>query len=61
MEGSTTATAASIVQAATTALTTVQGNAMDMIAGVVPVAIVVMGAVLVVRIGIRVFKSVTGR
>lgn len=52
------ATIASISQAATTALTEIQGDALNMIASVVPVAIVIMGAVLVVRIGIRTFKSV---
>lgn len=32
-----------------------------MISSVVPVAVVIMGAVLVVRIGIRAFKSVAGK
>lgn len=52
------ATIASISQAATSALTQIQGDALSMIASVVPVAIVIMGSVLVVRIGIRTFKSV---
>lgn len=54
-------TVSSITQAATTALTSLQGDALSMIASVVPVAIVIMGAVLVVRIGIKAFKSISGR
>lgn len=60
MEG-TAATVDSIITSASTAITTMQGNALTMIQTVVPLAIVVMSSVLVVRIGIRVFRQITGR
>lgn len=60
LEGSV-ATVDSIITAAGSAITTMQGNALSMIQTVVPLAIVVMSAVLVVRIGIRVFRQITGR
>lgn len=45
----------------TTALSTVQSEAMSLIASVLPYALAIMGAVVVVMIGIRVFKRVAGR
>lgn len=58
-EGSTTISA--ITSAVTTALAGVQSDAMSLIASVLPYALTVMGAVIVVSIGIRVFKRVAGR
>lgn len=54
-----TATVATITQAASTALTTLQGDALNMIATVVPLGLVIMGAVMVIRIGIKTFKAVS--
>lgn len=50
-----------ITNAVKTALATVQSDATGLIGDVLPYALAVMGAVLVVSIGIRVFKRVTGR
>ena len=51
MEGVTTAL--------TTGITTIASSATDAIAKVLPVALPVMGAIVVVTIGIRVFKKFT--
>ena len=51
MEGVTTAL--------TTGITTIASNATDAIAKVLPVALPVMGAIVVLTIGIRVFKKFT--
>lgn len=45
-----------IQTAVTGALTTVQSDAMGMIAAVLPYALAIMGAIVVVTIGIRAFK-----
>lgn len=50
-----------ITNAVKAALATVQSDALGLIGDVLPYALAVMGAVLVVSIGIRVFKRVTGR
>ena len=50
-----------ITTAVKTALATVQSDATSLIGDVLPYALAVMGAVLVVSIGIKVFKKVTGR
>ena len=50
-----------ITTAVKTALGTLQSNATGLIGDVLPYALAVMGAVLVVGIGIKVFKKVTGR
>lgn len=50
-----------ITTAVKTALATVQSDATGLIGDVLPYALAVMGAVLVVAIGIKVFKKVTGR
>lgn len=52
---------AAVTEAVKTALSDVQTNALALIGDVVPYALTIMGAVLVVSIGIRVFKRVTGR
>ena len=59
-EGETTGTSA-IQGAVTTALATTQSDAMTLIASVLPYALAIVGAVLVVTIGIRVFKKISGR
>lgn len=51
----------SISSAVTTALSTVQTDALGLIASVLPYALAVVGAVIVVTIGIRVFKKIAGR
>lgn len=48
-----------IITAVTTALTSVQTNAMTMIGDVMPAAMTIVGAMLVVKVGIKAFKSVT--
>ena len=50
-----------ITAAVQTALFAVQNDAMTLIGSVLPYALGVMGAVLVISIGIKVFKKVTGR
>lgn len=46
-----------IETAVTGALTTVQSDAMSMIAAVLPYALAIMGAIVVITIGIRAFKK----
>lgn len=46
----------SIETAVTGALTTVQSDALSMIAAVLPYALAIMGAIVVITIGIRAFK-----
>lgn len=50
-----------IVEATETGLQNVATNAMSLIGSLVPVAVGVAGAVIVVRLGMRVFRSITGR
>jgi len=50
------------VQAAVTgALANVQSESLSMISAVLPYALAIVGSVLVVTIGIRVFKKISGR
>lgn len=60
MEGGATAMS-SITSAVTTALGTVQSDALSLIASVLPYALAIVGASIVVMVGIRVFKRVAGR
>ena len=53
--------ASTVVSALTRALTTTASQCQDAIAAVLPVALPVMGAIVVVGIGIKIFKKVTGR
>lgn len=53
--------ASTVVTALTGALTTTASQCQDAIAAVLPVALPVMGAIVVVSIGIKIFKKVTGR
>ena len=55
------AASAGVVSAITSALSTVASDAQSAIASVLPIALPIMGAVVVVGIGIRVFKKVTGK
>lgn len=50
-----------INSAVTGALATVQSDALSLIASVLPYALAIMGAIIVVMVGIRVFKRVAGR
>ena len=59
--GEGTGSMASITSAVSTGLAGVQSNAMSLIGTVLPYALTVMGAILVVGIGIKVFKKVTGK
>lgn len=53
--------ASTLQTAVHTALTSVQADALAMIGDVVPVALTIVGAVMVVTIGIKVFKKISGR
>lgn len=59
-EGEASGTAA-VQSAVTTALAQTQSDAMTLIASVLPYALAIVGAVIVVTIGIRVFKKISGR
>lgn len=50
-----------IVEATETGLQNVASNGMTLIGNLVPVAVGVAGAVIVVRLGMRVFRSIAGR
>lgn len=52
-----TATAASVTESLTGALSTTAADMMGAISSIVPVAVPVAGAILVVGIGIKVFKK----
>lgn len=54
-------TSSGVVTALTTAFSTVAGEATDAIGAVLPIALPIMGAIVVVGIGIKIFKKVTGR
>lgn len=60
MEGEITAMEA-ISTALVSGLTTAANGMTDVIAKVLPVALPVMGAIVVIGIGIKIFKKVTGR
>lgn len=50
-----------VTKALTDGISSVAGDAMSAIGGVVPVALPIMGAIAVVGIGIRIFKKVAGK
>lgn len=52
----TNATMATIQAATVTELTTVQQALLDLISAIMPVAFVVMGSILVVTLGVRLFR-----
>lgn len=49
-----------VTSALTTAITTIASDAMGAISAILPVALPIVGASLVVTIGLKVFKRVTG-
>lgn len=53
--------ATSVVSALTTAFTSVASDAQSAIAAILPIALPILGAIIVVGIGIRIFKKVAGR
>lgn len=54
-----TTTAGSVTEAMTSALSTTASDMMGAISSIVPVAVPVVGAILVVTLGIKVFKKFT--
>lgn len=58
LEGSTIET---VTNALKTGVSDIASDAMGAIAGIVPVALPVMGAIVVVGIGIRIFKKVSSK
>lgn len=50
-----------ITTALTTAFTNIQTNVIDIIGIAAPYALGIMGAVLAITIGIKVFKTLTGK
>ena len=58
-EGSAGNTA--IIQSLTTALSGVKDDMMSVIGTVLPYALAIVGAVLVVTIGVKVFKKISGK
>ena len=48
-------------EALVSAMTTVASDATGAISSILPVALPVMGAFVVVKVGIRIFKMVTGK
>lgn len=55
-EGGSTATMATIQAATVSELTTVQQALLNLIQAILPVALVVMGSILVVSLGVRLFR-----
>lgn len=50
-----------VVDALTSSMQTTADGCMDAISNVLPVALPVMGAIVVIGIGIKIFKKVTGK
>ena len=50
-----------VVSALSTAFTSIAADASSAIATVLPIALPIMGAIVVIGVGIRVFKRVAGR
>lgn len=55
------ATISNVTGALTTALGTVASDAMSAISAILPIALPVVGAVVVVMLGIKIFKKVTNK
>ena len=55
----TAATAGTVTEAMTSALSTTASDMMDAVSSIVPVAVPVVGTILVVTLGIKVFKKFT--
>lgn len=60
-EEDNTKTTSAVVTALTTAFSSVASDAMDAIGAILPIALPIMGAVLVAMIGIRIFKRVANK
>lgn len=56
-----TSSESGVTSAMTTAFSTIASDAMSLIAAVIPVALPILGAVVLVTIGIRMFRKITGR
>lgn len=54
-------TAVDMGEVVTSGLTTVGSQMTGVVSSVVPVALGIVGSVMVVKFGIRIFKSITGR
>ena len=52
---------ADVATALITALTSVASGATDAIGDILPIAAPVLGAVIIIRLGIKAFKSITGK
>lgn len=50
-----------VVSALTTGVGTIAGDVTSAITAIIPVALPIMGAIVVLGVGIKVFKKVTGR
>lgn len=50
-----------ITSAMTSAFSTIASDAMSLISAVIPVALPILGAIVLVTIGIRMFRKITGR
>ena len=50
-----------IVTALTTGFTSIAGDMTSGLAAIVPIVLPVLGGILLIRYGIRIFKSITGR
>ena len=55
----TAATAGTVTESLTSALSTTASDMMNAVSSIVPVAVPVVGAILVVTLGIKVFKKFT--
>ena len=60
-EGGTSTTIADVKTSLSTGLTSAGADMMDVISTVVPIAIGVVGAILVVKLGMKIFKSLSNR
>lgn len=52
---------AGVTGALTTAFTSIASDAMSAISAVLPIALPIMGAIVVVTVGIKIFKKVTSK
>ena len=55
-----TTTASGIVDSLTSSFSTVATDGLSAISSILPIALPVLGAYIVIRIGIKIFKRVTG-
>lgn len=57
----TSGTISDVTTGMTTGLTTIASDCMSALGQIVPVALPVMGAIVVISLGIKIFRKVTGR